>query len=167
MADPPLVIDAIDPIVTPITVEIFRRMFRAFRDVEDYPDMNVQLYVDLASRLLLPPVWRDQALLARCQGLFAAHFLVLDKRDENAAEAGGVPGNASGVVASKSVGSVSVSYDLASGMEMNAGHWNTTTYGRQFYRWVRLVGAGPAQVSGPQTLDRGFGAWPGVQSWLP
>ena len=97
--------------------------------------------------------------------LFVAHNLALEEQAVNSANVGGVPGvGVGGIVSSKSVGGVSISYDTTSGIEENAGHWNLTTYGKRFMRFVRIFGAGPAQLGvgcDPNGYTNGPG-WPGV-----
>jgi hypothetical protein len=52
---------------------------------------------------------------------------------------------AAGMVARKTVDKVSVTYDTASAMEEDAGHWNLTVYGTRFIRLARMVGTGGMQ----------------------
>lgn len=64
-----------------------------------------------------------------------------------AAAAGGVNSNgAAGVVSSKSVDKVSVSYDVSGVINPDAGFWNSTAYGREFYWWWSMFGAGGRQL---------------------
>jgi hypothetical protein len=78
--------------------------------------------------------------------LYAAHLLALDRQAVAAAAARGVPGLASGPISSKSVGPASRSYDTNAAADLDAGHWNMTTYGQRFIRLARLFGARPTQV---------------------
>lgn len=156
---------------TPPTTSDFRATFPAFGDRQGYPDAMIQIWLNLAGGTATQAASLDasrwQQFWPLGVMLFAAHFIVLNKRDEQVAEAGGVPGNAtSGPTASKSVGAASISFDVNSTTEQNAGFWNLTTYGRQFYRLSRMAGMGGVQVNGPYG---GFGpdylngpAWPGV-----
>jgi hypothetical protein len=59
----------------------------------------------------------------------AAHNLALEARDIETADAGGVPGDVRGPVASKGVGPVSMSCDLAAVALGRGGDWNATHYG--------------------------------------
>jgi hypothetical protein len=68
---------------------------------------------------------------------------------------------ASGIVSSKSVDKVSVSYDTSGAMEAGAGHWNLTTYGTRYIRLVKLVGAGPLQIGGSSSTQYSAAAWAG------
>ena len=78
--------------------------------------------------------------------LFTAHNIVLAASNKTASASGSVPGQAGGVVSAKKVGSVGVNYDTVSAMELDAGHWNQTTYGRQYIRLARLIGQGCVQL---------------------
>jgi hypothetical protein len=88
--------------------------------------------------------------------LWAAHFITLDAMDAAAAAAGKPAGAVSGLVSSKSVGSVSVGYDLSIGTEEGAGHWNLTSYGRRFWSFLRMAGMGGIQVTGGVSGYRGI-----------
>jgi len=92
--------------------------------------------------------------------MFVAHNLVLEKMAQDAANRGNPPGDKVGPTASKSVGSVSVSYNTEAGIEPNAGHWNLTTFGTRLMKLYRLAGAGPIHVGGGYGC--GVAGWPGV-----
>jgi hypothetical protein len=77
---------------------------------------------------------------------WVAHQLVLEKQAIAAALAGGDPGTKIGVVSSKSVGSVSVSFDVSSLVEEGAGYYNQTIYGMRFWRLAKAVSGGPIQI---------------------
>lgn len=80
---------------------------------------------------------------------WVAHQIVLEKQAIAAAASGGNPGTSVGVISSKSVNGVSVSFDVGSvtgGLQETAGYYNQTTYGQRFYRLMRLRGAGPIQL---------------------
>lgn len=57
--------------------------------------------------------------------------------DNRAAAIGGGGGANSGVVSSKSVDKVSVSYDSSATMNPDAGFWNNTRYGAEFWQLIR------------------------------
>lgn len=94
--------------------------------------------------------------------LFMAHNLAL----EAWAEQGGdqtIPGITKGAIAATASGDVSVAYNNAAVLELDAGHWNFTTYGLRFIRMIRLVSAGPLQVTGGGCAGPFSGpAWQGV-----
>lgn len=74
--------------------------------------------------------------------LYVAHEITLAARDAKSGGMGGAPGGTSGPINSKTVGSVTASYDTQQVAEKDAGFWNLTTYGKQFIRLSRLFGAG-------------------------
>lgn len=78
--------------------------------------------------------------------LWTAHQLVLEKQAVAAALSGGNPGTSIGVITSKSVGSVSVSFDVSSIVEDGAGYYNQTIYGMRFWRLAKAVSGGPLQI---------------------
>jgi hypothetical protein len=51
-----------------------------------------------------------------------------------------------GVIASKNVGSVSVSYDTNAGIVKDAGHWNLTAFGTRFIWLANMVGTGGIEI---------------------
>ena len=134
----------ITPTVSPfVTNDQFRFDFPAFRDVEGFTNATLTMYLTVAGNLLSPHRWGDLWTLG--QELWAAHFILLDRIDEQSVERGN--NTPTGPVISKTVGAVSVSY-ADSSLEKDVGHWNTTSFGRRFIRFARLVGAGGDQISG-------------------
>lgn len=122
----------------------FRNEMPEFADSSKYDDGIVQMYLDLAVALLPLARWGNWYRLGI--KMFVAHNLVLDQQATQAGQRGGLPGMTAGIMSSKSIGSVSVSYDTQAGIEVDAGHWNMTTFGRRFINAVRMVGAGGVQV---------------------
>ncbi len=160
-----------------ISVKRFRLDVAAFEDEGIYENSAVQFWLDLAQQMLLtkrwggsggPDPWNDAAdpqpkrtiYDVGCE-LYVAHHLVLEKRANDAAEGGGTPGAPLAVVNSKSVDKVRVGYDVQAGIELNAGHWNTTMYGIRFIRLARMAGAGPIQVGAGSDCIGAAGAWDG------
>lgn len=78
--------------------------------------------------------------------LFVAHNIVLEKQAAAAAAIGGDPGVNVGIINNKSVGGVSVGYDVSSVVEDKGGYWNKTIYGMRFLRLARFKGSGPVQI---------------------
>lgn len=149
---------------TALTPAQWRSILSAFADTTKYPDGYVAYWLNYADAMLLSPPWTEPPR-SLAMALYAAHWIVLDKRDADTAAAGGVPGNpAGGIMTSKSVGGVSVGYDTSLSTEQGAGTWNSTTYGARFYRMAMLAGMAGTQLGGPDIyLDDRFGrAWPGV-----
>ncbi|EJK1075764.1 DUF4054 domain-containing protein [Salmonella enterica] len=127
------------------TSEQFRSDFPEFADKTRYPDPSVNFYLGQADTILNQDVQGDQFVyLAE---LFTAHYTELRGRTLASAVAGGVNSNgAAGVVSSKSVDKVSVSYDVSGVITPDAGFWNSTAYGREFYWWWSMFGAGGRQL---------------------
>lgn len=129
------------PDALPLTVDEFRETFPAFGSTDKYPDAQVSYWIGQAARNSPVNVNRAGQFYGMMLRLWVAHNLVL----EQAAQArGAVLG--SGVPASKSVGPVSVSYDVQFGSETNGGSWNLTMYGQRFLRYLRMIGSAPVQL---------------------
>lgn len=126
------------------TVASFRAAFPEFASTTDYPDAQVQFWLDLAAKLLNVDRWYD--LLDQGTMLFTAHNLAISRRDQLAGSSGGIPGAIQGAIASKSVDKVSVSYEANSALYEDAGFWNLTSYGLRYWNLVRMVGAGGIQL---------------------
>lgn len=125
----------------------FRTLIPAFNDSSIYSDDMLNLDLTLAASMLDANRWHDWRPLG--MALMVAHFMSLDERENRVAKRGGVPGQGGvGILSSKSIGSVSASFDVSSGSELNAGHWNMTTYGRRYIHMARMVGTGGVQVTG-------------------
>lgn len=122
----------------------FRKDFPEFSDTAKFPNQQIEFWGGMGEKLISAD--RFGTLYREAVELFTAHNIVLSAPSRAAAATGGVPGGNAGAVASKAVGSVNVSYDTASSMEANAGHWNQTTYGRQYIHLVRLIGQGCYQL---------------------
>ena len=125
-----------------VDVATFRAVFPEFGDAAKYPDAQVQYYLDFAVQSLRPEAWRN--LLERGTGLFVAHYLAMSA----ISRAGTVPGRGQlGIVASKSVGPASISYDnSAISAQADAGHWALTSYGLMYWELMRMVGTGGWQL---------------------
>ena len=123
-------------------IATFRAVFPEFGDAAKYPDAQVQYYLDFSVQSLRPEAWRN--LLERGTGLFVAHYLAMSA----ISRAGTVPGRGQlGIVASKSVGPASISYDnSAISAQADAGHWALTSYGLMYWELMRMVGTGGWQL---------------------
>jgi len=124
----------------------FRQDFPEFCDVARYPSSLITSWSTLAEQITSQPTYGSTYNWA--VSLATAHFITLEAQNIAAAQAGGTPGLAGGVIASKSVGDVSVGYDTTIGTMSgdNAGQWNATTYGRQYITLARLFGGGCVQL---------------------
>ncbi|MCS4315787.1 hypothetical protein M2407_000086 [Serratia sp. BIGb0234] len=127
------------------TNEQFRTDFPEFNDKTRYPDAAVNFYLGQADTILNQDVLSDQFVyLAE---LFIAHYTELRGRALAGASVGMVNSNGSaGVATSKSVDKVSVSYDVSGVINPDAGFWNNTGYGREFFWWWSMFGAGGRQL---------------------
>lgn len=123
------------------TIQQFRNDFPQFNDEVKFPDAQIQLRLNFADKCLSENV-SGSDVFPYWVGLFVAHYLTLYAMDSRSLQAGGVGGSSSGVAAAKSIDKVSVSYDNSMTLNPNAGFWNNTRFGAEFYRWVRMFGAG-------------------------
>jgi hypothetical protein len=122
----------------------FRLDFPEFTDVVRFPNSMLVFWATIGEAQISLDRFGD--LYTQAVELFTAHNIVLAAGNVEASTAGGFAGGINGAVASKAVGSVSVSYDNASSMLLNAGHWNQTTYGRQYILLARLLGTSCYQL---------------------
>jgi hypothetical protein len=126
----------------PYTVEDFYADFPQFftLDEDDNPVLilplgMLEMYIDLAHSTITKPIYREAWRM--CMGLFIAHFatLYLQGKDD--------PGQA-GLVASKSVDGVSVSFDnsaIVSDLQ-GFGTFKLTSFGEQLATYAKMVGIG-------------------------
>lgn len=114
-----------------LVLSTFRAHFPEFCDVAAFPDSMLTLWASVGEQRISAE--RFGGLYDHATELFVAHNLKLSVA-------------AGGAVASKTVGSVSISYDTQGSMLKDAGHWNQTVYGRQFVQLMRLIGGGCVQL---------------------
>ncbi len=150
------------------TVENFRVQFPAFSDPNQYPDEQVNFWIDQALNFGPLNFLRSGQFYDRGLRFWVAHNLILERSAGNAALGGGVA-IGSGVPSSKSVNGVSVSYDVEFGSENGAGQYNLTTYGQRFYQILMMAG-GAATISVPSgyppgTVFHGLGTIPLIWQW--
>ncbi|MGJ0580343.1 DUF4054 domain-containing protein [Xenorhabdus bovienii] len=127
------------------TVKQFRADFPEFSDNTRYPEAAIHFYLGQADTVLDQDRHGDQFIyLAE---LFTAHYVELKgKAIASAAVSGSVNTAGGGVMTSKSVDKVSVGYDTSGIINPEAGFWNNTAYGREFYWWWSMFGAGGRQL---------------------
>jgi hypothetical protein len=125
----------------PLNNDGFRKVFPEFGKVETYPDIAVNFWLGLARSQMSIERWGDAYDMGLC--LYAAHNLVLSKRN---AGVGGPGGGPAGPMTSKSVGGASASYDVSATLTAGAGEWNLTSYGQRWLRLARMAGAGGVQL---------------------
>lgn len=116
----------------------FRAEYPEFADVSTYPDARVTRFITLAEALLPACRWGD--LLEEGLVLFTAHSLTVAAR--NALEAGSI----AAPMKSKTVDTMSASFDTSAVTLADGGYWNQTSYGIQLLGWARIVGAGGVQL---------------------
>lgn len=122
-------------------IENFRSAFPEFLDESKYTDDMLEFWSTFAEKLLNATRWGD--LLTHGLYLFVAHQITLAYKDYADGTAGRAPGqSASGIVSSKSVGGASISYDTGSVSLADAGNFNSTRYGREFWQLSQLIGMG-------------------------
>lgn len=111
------------------------------------PMAVVQLYINLALASLVQARWEDSWFIA--VAWFVAHYLTLYAKSDSADITSGVgvaaQGLALGIQTSKSVGDVSVGYQVLSVLADWAA-WNLTIYGQQLATMARVVGSGPVLI---------------------
>lgn len=131
----------------------FRANLPEFADSARYPDSQITRWLSIGDALLLSDAWgamRDYGL-----ELYTAHNLALWRRNADTAASGGAIGAGMGVVSSKTVDKVSVSYDAGAATLDGMGDLNLTTYGVQFARMARQIGMGaPAVVTGGSVVSQ-------------
>ncbi len=122
----------------------FRESMPMFADTAAYPQFQFNFYLKLGVKLLNERRWDD--LLDEGLTFFIAHYLTLYKRSMAFAAVGGDAGKVVGNETSKSVDSISKSMDVSGILNTDAGHWNQTTFGLQFYQLMMMIGAGGIQL---------------------
>lgn len=127
-----------------VTADSFRIDFPAFASQTTYPDSAINFWLLVATKRLDATRWAD--MLDVGTELFVAHNLTIDAQNARAVAAGGIAGQASGIVASKSVDKVSVAYDTGAVTYEEAGFYNLSSFGTRFWELMMIVGMGGAQL---------------------
>jgi hypothetical protein len=118
----------------------FRSDFPEFTSIVKYPDNLVTYWSDLATNFVDPVRWGN--ITSKAIELVTAHYLVIAQSNIASEAVGGPSGGTTGTISSKSVGSVSIAFDSTIASERAAGHWNQTSYGRQYIHLARMIGMG-------------------------
>lgn len=145
----------------------FREDFPEFKDTSVFTESSLTTWLVVATVMVNANVW-DPDLLTLGIELFAAHNIVIEAHNNRSVSRGDIPGISKGAVSAKSQDKVSISYDVASTVELDAGHWNLTVFGTRFINIARMMGAAPL-VSAPSCYGGAFGAnsaWAGPISGL-
>jgi hypothetical protein len=145
-----------------VTPASLRALYPEFTD-PPYADATINAWLVFAVQFVDPGRWGNLADLGVT--LWTCHNIALLPLNTKDTAFGKTPGQRVGVLTSKSIDGVSVSYDVSKTLEDNAGFFNLTTYGMQFIRFARMMGAGPVQIGTDQDLPSTGGsvsmAWPG------
>ncbi|MBC8950247.1 DUF4054 domain-containing protein [Xenorhabdus sp. TS4] len=126
------------------TIDQFRLEFPQFSDTVKFPDAQIQFRLRLADKQLDGNRFGD--MFSYAVELMVAHYMALWAADSRSVAAGGAGGANSGVLSSKAVDKVSASYDTGATLNPNAGFWNNTRYGSEFYELLLSFGAGGIQL---------------------
>lgn len=129
-----------------VTVAQFRLLLPEFADSSVYLDEQVDPWLTLAASLLDALRWGTAYNLG--VALFTAHQLTLQRQAVLIAQRGGIPGTSTGIVQSKSINGVSVSYNTSMSFLQGAGDWNLSVYGVRFIGFARMFGSGGVLVVG-------------------
>lgn len=114
------------------------------KQVPIIPESVINTYIELAHACVKESRFRESWKV--CMGLFVAHFITLyletaaNPEGSNIAKAG----QAGGLMSSKSVDGVSVSYDYSQVMNDLEGwaDWKSTAYGVQLATWAKMFSLG-------------------------
>ena len=131
------------------TPEQFRAAFPQYADTTKYPTPMIQARLNLADALLSESRFGVD-IFPYVVGLYVAHYLYLYAADMRAVAAGAAGGANNGVQTSKSVDKVSVSYDASPTLDPNAGFWNNSRHGSEFWEYLMNFGAGAIQLGAPE-----------------
>lgn len=124
--------------------------FPEFSNSTTYPQTQVDFWLPQAYNQLNACRF-DAATLDLAAMLFVAHNITLSAQAAQAANSGAIVGKTVAPQSSKSVGGVSVSYDVGAVTVEGAGPYNATSYGQRLYKLMQAYSAGPLYV--PATND--------------
>ena len=131
------------------TPEQFRAAFPLYADETKYPTPMIQARLNLADALLSESRFGEE-IFPYIVGLYVAHYLYLYAVDMRAVAAGALGGVNRGIQTAKSVDKVSASYDASATLDPNAGFWNNSTHGSEFWEYLMMFGAGAIQLGTPE-----------------
>lgn len=129
----------------PFTLEEFQEVYPHFWNGDGMalvPEPAMQMYLTLADACLkesrFKKAWRF------CMCLFLAHFFTLYLQSAPDAQNAAAAGQVKGLVSSKSVDGVSLSYDFSTTLSDLDGWamWKSTTYGAQLATFTKQYGRG-------------------------
>lgn len=124
-------------------VAAFRLNFPEFGDVTKYTADMIAFWQGLGEKLLNEERWGE--FYSEGLQLFVAHQIALAAKNASTSSSN-IPGTGTGILSGKSVGGVSINYDTSSVTLQDAGNYNMTQYGRQFWQLAQIVGTGGQYV---------------------
>lgn len=122
----------------------FIAAFPEFSDAAKYPQASFTFWQGIAALRLRADRWCK--LLDHGSMLFIAHNLVVQRRNAAAAAKGKTVGSIEGPTTAKSIDKLSKSQDTSAVTLAEAGDWNASTYGVQFWQLAQMVGSGGRQL---------------------
>lgn len=131
------------------TPEQFRLTFPQFADETKYPTPMIQTRLNLADAMLSESRFGVD-IFPYIVGLYVAHYMYLYAADMRGVAVGTAGGVNSGIQTAKSVDKVSASYDASATLDPNAGFWNNSRYGSEFWEYLMMFGAGAVQLGTPE-----------------
>lgn len=131
------------------TPEQFRVTFPQFADETKYPTPMIQTRLNLADAMLSESRFGVD-IFPYIVGLYVAHYMYLYAADMRGMAVGTAGGVNSGIQTAKSVDKVSASYDASATLDPNAGFWNNSRYGSEFWEYLMMFGAGAVQLGTPE-----------------
>ena len=131
------------------TPEQFRATFPQFADETKYPTPMIQARLNLADAMLSESRFGVD-IFPYIVGLYVAHYMYLYAADMRGMAVGTAGGVNSGIQTAKSVDKVSASYDASATLDPNAGFWNNSRYGSEFWEYLMMFGAGAVQLGTPE-----------------
>lgn len=131
------------------TPDQFRETFPQYADETKYPTPMIQARLNLADALLSESRFGEE-IFPYIVGLYVAHYLYLYTVDMRSVAAGAAGGVNTGILTAKSVDKVSASYDASQTLDPNAGFWNNSRHGSEFWEYLMMFGAGAIQLGIPE-----------------
>lgn len=122
----------------------FTKAFPEFADENKYSPETMEYWAGVADLQLNISRWGTLATHGKY--LFVAHNIALSAQAVAASDRGADVTRGTGLISSKGVDGVSVSYDNSAVNEENAGNYNLTRYGRELIRIARIKGIGGLQL---------------------
>lgn len=123
-----------------MTAADFLSTFPEFNDPVVYPVPRINFWLSIAMQVVSQKRWGT--LYSQGLALYTAHSITID----------GMRGVVEGLDTTQSVDGVSYTTDIASITNKDAGYFNKSWYGIQYYTLAQQLGAGPIQLTGFFTI---------------